>query len=54
MSNEDNEEKFRLWKQMILSDQMEHSEIVEFLKDHPTFANWYLKDIGDAISGDEL
>jgi hypothetical protein len=47
---EETDNQYRLWKEMILSDQMTHSEVIDFLKRHPEFASWYLKDIGDAVT----
>jgi len=47
---ENTEKQYNMWKDMILSDQMTHSQVIEFLKEQPEFASWYLKDVADAVS----
>lgn len=35
--------EWRMWADMVKSDQMTATEIDQFLKDHPGFAAWYEK-----------
>jgi hypothetical protein len=34
-------EHWETWAQMIRSDQMTAQEVIQFLDDHPEFADWY-------------
>jgi len=47
---EETERGYEYWKEMLMSDKMPHSEVIEFLKSNPEFASWYLKDVADAVS----
>jgi hypothetical protein len=47
---EETEKGYEVWKEMIMADKMPHSEVIEFLKNNPEFASWYLKDVADAVT----
>lgn len=34
--------EWHIWRDMILSDQMEVADVIRFLREHPDFAAWYM------------
>jgi hypothetical protein len=39
-------DEWRMWAEMIRSDQMTAQQVMRFLNDHPDFAAWYRETAG--------